>query len=477
MKEMESVDDVALETKERVIWYQVIGGKVWELFTSLKLILSLLLTLAMVSIIGTVIEQGRPVDVYIGEYGNRLTHLILLLGLNDMYHTWWFMALLLMLTSNIIVCTIDRFPTKWNTTFNDRVNVDARFIRNLGNNHRIKLSQGMTEVSAGVMAILKGKGYRVKEANGSEGISLYAWKGTIGRFGSDITHLSLIIILTGTILGNVYGFRDFSTIYEGESRPIPKTDFQVKLDRFWIDYYETGQVKQYNSHLTVIEGGKEVLSKHIWVNEPLKYRGVWFYQSSYGMAWDRIREAQLALKKKDKVVDEPFVVKWGEMVHIPGTELDVRLVDFVADFGFDSQTKTVYSKSMEHNNQAIQLEVYEKGKTLSRPWLFLNYPGIIPAIPESEYDLVFLGYKGIPFTGLSVTKDPGTNVVWVGASLMAVGFILAFFVFHKRIWVKIRDMGNATEVCIGGMINKNRIIFEREFAELVGHIETIGVKR
>lgn len=472
---MERLDEVALETQEKVEWYRMAGVRVWGFFNSLKLILFLLLTLAIVSVIGTVIEQGRPVEVYVEAYGKGWTSILLTLGLNDMYHTWWFTTLLVTLTTNIIVCTIDRFPTKWKTAFNDRVNVDARFIRNLGNNHMVNLSLGIDKVSVEVMAILRGKGYRVKKANGSEGISLYAWKGTIGRFGSDITHLSLITILIGSIIGSIYGFRDFSTIYEGGSQPIPKTGFQVRLDRFWIDYYETGQVKQYNSHLTVVEGGKEVLSKHIWVNEPMRYKGVWFYQSSYGMAWDRVREVQLALKKKDNVVGEPFVIKWGEMAHIPGTEMDVRLVDFVADFGFDSQTRTIYSKSMEHNNQAISLEVYERGKAISRPWLFLNYPGLIPAIPESEYDLVFLGYKGIPFTGLSITKDPGTNIVWVGSSLMAVGFILAFFIFHKRIWVRLRENSNDTEVYLGGMINKNRIMFEREFGELVERIKTLGV--
>lgn len=472
---MERLDEVAVETQEKVEWYWMVGETVWGFFKSLKLTIFLLLTLATVSIVGTVIEQGRPLEVYVKAYGEGWTSILTTLGLNDMYHTRWFTTLLAMLVSNIIVCTIDRFPTKWKTTFDDRVNVDTRFIRNLGNNSLVNLSMGIIDVRNGVVSILRERGYRVKEANSSEGISLYAWKGTIGRFGSEITHLSLITILIGSIVGSIYGFRDFSTIYEGEGQAIPRTDFQVRLDRFWIDYYETGQVKQYNSKLTVIEGGKEVFSKHIWVNEPMRYKGVWFYQSSYGMAWDRVREAQIALKNKDKM-GEPFVVRWGEMVRIPGTELDVRLVSFVSDFGFDTQTKTIYPRSMEHNNQAIGLEVYERGKTISRPWLFLNYPGIMPAIPGSQYDLVFLGYKGIPFTGLSVTKDPGTNIVWVGSSLMAVGFLLAFFIFHKRIWVRIRQNGDSTEVYLGGMINKNRIIFEKEFAGLVGRIKTLGVK-
>ena len=152
----------------------------------------------------------------------------------------------------------------------------------------------------------------------------------------------------------------------------------------------------------------------------------------------------------------------------------------MSDFAFDPSSKTVFTKSVEHNNPAIHVEIYKNGKPLTNPWLFYNYADLFAAIPDSNYELVFNGYKGIVYTGLSINKDPGTNVVWLGAALMVTGFFMAFFIFHKRIWVNVRRNSDTTEVYIGGMINKNKFVFEREFSEIVESIKSTakeGVKK
>ncbi|MEK7828605.1 MAG: cytochrome c biogenesis protein ResB, partial [Deltaproteobacteria bacterium] len=340
------------------------------------------------------------------------------------------------------------------------------------------------------MNILRKKRYNVKETGlngGAEGISIYAWKGTIGRFGSDIVHVSLLLILCGVIIGSIAGFKDFGAFYEGElitipvtelrltidrswhGIPVPKidrqkmaSDIQLRLDKFWIDYYESGQIKQYNSILTLSDSGREVIKgRQIWVNAPLSYKGMTFYQSSYGTAYDRVKQAEFLLKraKTHKTITPPFTALWNTPYDIPGTDYRIKVVGFVSDFAFDPATRRVFPKSAEHNNPAINIEVYKMGKLVSRPWLFYNYADLFAAIPDSDYELVFSGYKGISYTGLSINKDPGTNVVWIGSALMVVGFFMAFFIFHQRIWVNIRKGSLETEVHIGGMINKNKFVF------------------
>lgn len=445
-----------------------VGNKIWAFFNSLKLTLTVLLSLAVVSIIGTVVEQGKPLEFYAKTYGERISSYVLTLGFHDMYHAWWFFALLVFLAANIIVCTIDRFPQKWKASLEKRVDVAPQFIKNLGNSASFTVNGDIASVKNRAIEILRKKRYKIKNAEVNDGAAIFAWKGTLGRFGSDIVHVSLITILTGAIIGSFLGFKDYVSINENETVNAPKTGFQIRLDKFWLDYYESGEVKQYNSQLTVIENGKDVLSKQIWVNEPLKYKGVWFYQSNYGMAYDRIKEAKLVLKdkKKKQIIGEPFVVRWLEPFKIPGTNLTVNLAGFVSDFGFDEKTKQVFPRSPEHNNPAIQVIVYDKEKPISGPWLFLNYPEIFATIPNTNYDLIFMGYQGLQYTGLSMTKDPGTNIVWIGSIIMAVGFILAFFIFNKKVWVRMQKAENGVDVYIGGMINKNKIMFEKEFSEI-----------
>ncbi|MBI3753712.1 MAG: cytochrome c biogenesis protein ResB [Deltaproteobacteria bacterium] len=473
---------------------KTIGSKIWGLFSLLKFTLFILFCLAIVSIIGTVIQQNQPAEFYREEYG-KWAPFILRIGLENMYHAWWFSTLLLLLVLNIIVCTIDRFPPKWKATLESKVDVDARFIKNLLNNHTIVLQDEPVRVKEKIINILRKKGYKIKEADGAEGVSLYGWKGIIGRFGSDVVHVSLLLILAGVIIGSVTGFKDFGAFYEGELTTIPATelrlavdrswhgiplpmierkrkasDIQLRLDKFWIDYYESGQIKQYNSVLTLSDNGKEVIKgRQIWVNAPLSYKGFTFYQSSYGIAYDRVKQAQFILKdsKTKKAIAQPFDVDWNTPYEIPGTDYRIKVIGFVSDFGFDPATKTIFAKSAEHNNPAVNVEIYKSGKLVSKPWLFYNYADLFAAIPDSHYELVFKGYKGIVYTGLSINKDPGTNIVWAGAALMLTGFFMAFFIFHKKIWVKVRANSRGTEVHIGGMINKNKLIFERELSEIV----------
>ena len=460
---MDNVKDTSL--------YRNFISKLWKFFTSLRLTIGLLMTLALVSMIGTVVQQGKAPDVYIREYGERLYSWFVLLGITDMYHAWWFIILLALLALNIIVCTVDRFPSKWRSVREQKVDVPLRFVENLSNNaviSGVKARPG--QVQERVLDILKEHRYKYKVSNSAEEITTMAYKGKWGRFGSDITHISIIVILFGAILGSLWGFQDFRPINEGEIAAIPHTDFQIKVNRFWMDYYDTGQVKQYYSDLTVLEDGKEVFNKTIYVNEPLEYKGIRLYQASYGLSPTKIRNANLALfdRKSREFLDDPFEVGWNEKVRVPSTDYAVRLVGFVSDFAFDNENRLVYAKSSDHNNPAVQLEVYKDDKAVSAPWVFLSYPGFMPVFGKSEqYDLAVVNYHGLRYTGLQITKDPGVDIVWAGSALMGIGFTLSFFIFYKRLWIKIRGSSNTLDVYVGGLINKNRIIFEREFNTLI----------
>ena len=104
--------------------------------------------------------------------------------------------------------------------------------------------------------------------------------------------------------GSYYGFQEFGVCLEGQTYHIPRGNFDLRVDKFWIDYHENGSVKSYNSTLTVIDQGTPTTTKTITVNDPLVYKGIWFYQSSYGDAWDQIEAARINIKEKgsDKII-------------------------------------------------------------------------------------------------------------------------------------------------------------------------------
>lgn len=453
-------------------WYK---GKVWYFLNSLKLTLFVLITLAVVSIFGTIVEQNQPVENYLSAYGEKWTRALLYVHANDLFHSWWFLALLTLLAINIIVCTFERFPPKWKSLLNHvpESKFDSKLIERFSNNQTVQAQASASVAKERIEATLKKRKFKFVSL-GSEGDwSIYAWKGAIGRLGSDFTHISLLLILLGAIVGSFAGYKDFRAVFVGDTLSLPKAGFDLRLDKFWIDYYDSGQIKQYNSLLTVVENGKEVMQKQIWVNEPLYYKGVRFYQSSYGMAWSKVADARIALKKKNKEShDDPVIIPWDTLTKIPGSKYSVKVVGYTADFAYDEKTNQVFSKSAEADNPAVKLEVYEGDKLVSTPWLFMKYPGIFPAIPNSDEDLIFVTFKPVMYSGLSVNKDPGTNIVWAGSIVMGIGFYLAFFVYHRRVWIQVRTSGKSSEVKLGGMINKNNFVLEKELKEIADSVTT-----
>jgi cytochrome c biogenesis protein len=86
---------------------------VFRYFTSLKLAISLLLIIALFSIIGTVIEQGQSVEFYKINYSDTFYwNIFLTLGLDHVYQTWWYITSLILLGVCLISCTFfQQFPT------------------------------------------------------------------------------------------------------------------------------------------------------------------------------------------------------------------------------------------------------------------------------------------------------------------------------------------------------------------------------
>lgn len=72
------------------------------------------------------------------------------------------------------------------------------------------------------------------------------------------------------------------------------------------------------------------------------------------------------------------------------------------------------------------------------------------------------------YTGLQIAKDPGVWIVWLGCLLMVVGIYAAFFMSHKRIWIRIE---NGT-ITIGGNASKNPSGFKLFFDRLTSKLRT-----
>lgn len=443
-----------------------------EFFASIKLAMFLFLFIAITATIGTVIQQGERPETYIQEYGENAYRWFLRLGFTDVYHTWWFTGLLGLLCVNSLTCFYKRFPGVWRSMKQDKVSVSRGFIKGLKQQAEVSVHGTQESIAQKLAQHLIEKGYRVLAKNESGEVTLYATKGVLGRIGAHMAHLSATVIVIGGLLGSYYGFQEFGVCLEGQTYHIPRGNFDLKVEKFWIDYHENGSVKSYNSTLTVVESGEPKVTKTITVNDPLVYKGIWFYQSSYGDAWDQIEVARLNIKDKktDKVI-KTVDLEWHKEQTLSDLELKLSITEFVADFAFNSTEKKVYSKTIEHANPAVKLAVNESRRVQATPWIFYQFPDLFD-IKDSKYQFELVGYKPKKYTGLQIAKNPGINIVWIGSTMLVVGITLSSFIYHRRLWTKITPDGENALVNIGGTTHKSQIDFQKEFRKLIEKIGT-----
>ena len=286
---------------------------IFDFFRSLKLTIFLLILLAILSIIGTLIKQNAPSGEYIQRYGIQLYNVLEFFNLFDMYHSWWFSAILLLLVFNLIACSFHRFPGVWRQISRESggKEIGDPMLKTLPYVERVNISNPGGVREDDIRSLLKREFKNPQRIEGESSITLYSEKGRFSRLGVYITHLSILIILIGGIMGSLFGFRGFVNILEGETvdhialrikdedvaKPV---GFSIRCDDFRVTFYDLQRpeklVKEYTSDLTILENGKEVLKKTIEVNHPLHYKGLAFYQSSYGT----IPEVTLGIHWKNK---------------------------------------------------------------------------------------------------------------------------------------------------------------------------------
>ena len=433
---------------------------VWDFFCSLKLTIATLILLAMTSIVGTIVAQGKSPQEYLQEYSETTYRVLSALKFTDMYHSWWFLGLLEIFALNLIACSIKRLPRVWKTVHEPVLVPPDSLYRTFSNVEEVVVKkQNVAQVGEKAKALL-GKAFAAPVVTEEEGrIHLFAQKMPWARFGVYVTHLSILIIFAGAILGSLWGYKAFVNIVEGTStdkvwprgqnQPID-LGFQVRCDAFSVSYYggeNAGRPKEYKSILSIIDGGKTVIDhRPIIVNKPLTYKGITFYQSSYGPTG----EPNFSLKVKERATGKEVELsgRQGQKFELPGGS-SLRVVDS--------------TESFQTFGPAARVEVTPKGGQ-ARSFVVLQKFPEFDAQRGGAYVVSLQKLEQRYYTGLQVAKDPGVWVVWLGCALLVLGSMVAFFLSHRRIWVTIQPLeGNRVGVKIGGSAHRNQPAFEIYF--------------
>ncbi|MBI2995191.1 MAG: cytochrome c biogenesis protein ResB [Candidatus Melainabacteria bacterium] len=380
-------------------------------FSSVKLAVTLFIFLAITTLLGTILPEEPMVgsSELIKKYGLSKYHLLKSLGLTDVFHSWWYLALLTTLGINLTIASIKKvFP-------------------------------------------------RCRHA--------FAWH----RLGALVTHVGILMLLLGSAITVLTGFNGMAQVSEKEGFylsglrdqitqirsqehenwlvPISKMSiwfgkippYLIRVNKTWRENYKTGEPKQWYSDLSVLDKNKKELTrKVIYVNNPLEFMGLDIYQSSWG-----------------KFVQVTFN---NEPVTLPVENFDGEEVVFLPlsnDVGLklkiNQDTLELYSVSFIKDSQKFLGKV-KKGKSL-------------------HIGPMNIGFHGVEtLTGLQFKSNPGNLLIYPGLLLIICGVFIAFGL-KKQVWARIdRSDEKNNKTIIDGISDRTSGKFFEEFEKAISGI-------
>jgi cytochrome c biogenesis protein len=450
-----------------------LARELWLTFSSMKTAIVLLLVLAIVSVIGTLIPQGGPPDMYYQKYGQVKGWIITKFCLNNLYDSPAYKILLILIGVNLLVCSINRFGTAWKRTFQPVVDISANQIKSMQKSEEICLQEQIDSLVNRAVTALRTLSYQVLESRSGSDVAIYASKGRLGIWGPYVTHLSILVIFVGAIVGSLLGFSGYTRIAEnsltdsivfrkGGKEEVRELPFSVRLNSFTIPRGKNGHPLGYKSDISIIENGKVARRKTIDVNHPLSYKGISFFQSSYGPV--------LVVKVKDSKGNVASASYFVDMVetssgvrlyvdsdnefNLKKVELGGRSVALVvryvtlANLVEDSNLSSVpggLAASVVANDQPLTLEGMHSWQEL----------GLVKPLKPVKYKDLTVEVETLDYTGLQVTRDPGLPIVYLGFALMLGGIFLSFYVPFKVIRMRFSEAEDGKVAVVMGAFSKS----------------------
>jgi cytochrome c biogenesis protein len=307
-----------------------------ELVSSMRFAISLLVMIAIASIIGTVMKQNEPMPNYVNQFGPFWYEIFARVGLYALYSAWWFLLILSVLIVSTSLCVLRNGPKMLRDMRSWRENVREDSLRNFHHRHAWSAPLAPAAMGQQVAERLRHAGYGVKLIEKPGGLLVAAKKGAANKFGYIFAHTAIIVILLGGMLDSELPirfqewflgktpfsgsavlisdipashrlglsnptFRGNTLIPEGQTSQtaiIPQSSgvliqdlpFSIHLNKFIIDFYSTGMPKLFASEVVIRdnETGKSFPGT-IKVNQPLIYKGVAIYQSSFEDGGSKLR--------------------------------------------------------------------------------------------------------------------------------------------------------------------------------------------
>jgi cytochrome c biogenesis protein len=377
---------------------------------------------------------------------------IILLGLTDLYHSLWFQALIGILAVNISLCTAERFPKTLKLWSHEDKDLHPERLRKFSNFSEFTSQKNLDEVTSQLKNFFNINRWKtLKEINREQRWAGVFTKGQVFLFSVYGVHASVLLILIGAFAGSVLGFKGTMAILEGDSTSVVNLlrkdkimilPFEIRCDRFYIQFYPDGTPSEYVSEVTILEDGKEVRKAAIKVNDPLTYRDVSFYQATYGTIIKRAI-VNFTDERTNEEIKLELTTESEEV--IPGKNAVVQFMDYREEFG--------------GFGPAIAIGMLEEGKEPQASWILVKHPNF-HGNRIGDYRVAVLDVEPTYYTGLQVKRDPGVWLVLIGFLGLVVFILATFYGRATKVWCVVEETGNSTKIHVAMKSNKSGLTDE-----------------
>ena len=391
-----------------------------HLLSTMRFAITMLSVVAIASIIGTVVKQSEPYNNYLVQFGQFWFPIFEVFDVYNIYQAFWFLIILLFLVVSTSLCVSRNSP---------KIIKDIRRFQGSLSHSSFKKFKNYYEFSSdkslnALTEILNKAGFRIKASKDKD--ILVAKKGDLQKLGYIFTHLAIIVISIGGILdGNLYfklqesfGFKkiesrnlkfsevpaesqldidNFSyraTLLLNEQEKNNKAllrikdgylvqhlPFEIKLDKFHIEHYSTGQPKAFLSDIKIRKDGQE-FTETISVNKPFTMDGITIYQSDFQDGGSRLDLTLMDLFNRYQPINLSSEVYKQNSFNTDQQEYVFEFDDFrefnIFQIEKDGKLKTqnigpsVVYKFRNASGQAVEYQTYQNPVPENEKFFFMS---------------------------------------------------------------------------------------------------------
>lgn len=424
-----------------------------KFFVSIRVALFLIGFLTFLSLVGLLLIQAPDeirrnaveyswwLDNVAYEKTGVLTGTLALLQFFNIFTSSWFIGGCFLLIISILFCMYNRLKSSIRLVTQKTIRKGITFYDSMPVHSVLMSIEAPDHTSTSLSGVLKKHRYRTVIEKSGDSTYLAADKNRFAPFGTYLSHLGIIVLILGAMVGSFTGFRNTSFIIsEGENRDVGfDTGLSLYLDSFRDEYWKNGSPKDYRSNVVLYKNTNEVRRSTIRVNHPLNYDGIRFYQSFFGLA------AQIQVK--DKRGSELYhgavpLTQQAEMngrlysvgmIRIPGTLLALHIIG-------PAQRHTESSSSTER----LAVHIYQSNSSGPVSMGFLQQG---ETLRFSALNITNLGLKR--FSGFEIKRDPGTWLIWLASFLFILGTTMVSYFPFRSVRAIVQNESPGSRLIIG----------------------------